>query len=967
MRGAASALTRSEVRGTSLARVQTSGLSVVKLVPVIKESESVNLLRGLSLLAGMSLCLLLSSSVLAQNIEFSPFYPGARYDASIPTLKAVVGHDWGEKMTMQHEAMAYVNSLRSACEKRLKVIKYAESWEGKSLYILVIGSPSNMERLEEIKAGMQKLADPRGISPAEANTLINSLPSILWLVHSVHGNEISSTESALLTAYHLLAAQDDELVEAAMKNTIIMIDPLQNPDGRDRFINYFRQNVGRFADSDLQSAEHNEVWPTGRFNHYLFDMNRDWFAQTQPETRGRTKLYLEWFPQVVVDLHEMGTNNSYYFAPPGLPWNPNLMRTQFDWLGKFGRNNASWFDRFGFDYFTREDYDSFYPGYGEGWPLFHGSIGMTYEQASVRGLLAKKDDETIIHYRDSIQHHFIASLSTIENVTKNREALLRHFYEYRRSAVEEGKNETIKEYIVTPGSDPNRAARLAAVLMQSGIEVRRADAAFNNLRTHDYFGGGVQARDFPAGSYIVSLAQPAKRLAKTLMDRHTDQDQEFLDEQRRRNRFRQPEEFYDVTAWSLPLLFDVSCYVAEQASSVRTTLLKEAPKPVGQLRGGQAKLAYIIPWGTQSAVSALSDLFQHNLRVYSSDRPFKLNGTNFPAGTLIVKVKDNASNLYERMTKLAAEHGVDVYSTDTSWVEEGPNFGSDSVRFLPKPHIALAYNTPTSPSSAGWLRYLIEQRYGYPLTVIRTEQLRFADLSKYNVIVLPDVIGSYTPQLGDGTNLRDWVQRGGVLIGLAGATSWFADERVGLLPTRREKRESSEIKAEKRDQAEPPKNQIGPKDQFPRYLPLREFPREQSRGQTKDLFKDPVEEAIEPTDEYPSSTPGAIARVKVDQTHWLGFGYHETTNVMIEGNRIYSLLKLDRGTNAAIYLPEDQILVSGFMWDDPKKQLPNKAYLMDVQLGRGHVIGFAEDPNYRAFMEGLNVMMLNAVFLGPGH
>jgi len=884
--------------------------------------------------------LLLASAISAQSFEF---FPGAKYDPAIPTLKQVTGHDFGEKITMHHEAEKYLFALQQAAGSRLKIVKYAETWEGRPLYVMVIGSPSNVSRIDQIKAGMQRLADSRLTPPNEAATLINSLPSIVWLICGVHGNEISSVDSALLTAYHLLAARNDEVVEAAMKNSIVLIDPMQNPDGRDRFINYFRQNVGRFPDGDLQSAEHNEVWPGGRTNHYLFDMNRDWFTQSQPETRGRTKTYLEWFPQVVADQHEMGTNSSFYFAPPALPWNPNLTKTQLDWLTKMGRNNAAWFDRFKFDYFTREGYDSFYPGYGEGWPLFHGSIGMTYEQASVRGLVANRDDQTTMHYRDSVQHHFIAALATIESTAKNRADLLRFFYDHRRTALEEGKTEAVKEFIITPGSDPNRARRLAATLMMSGIEVKRAEAAFSNPKTRDYNEGQLQQRDFPAGSFIVSLAQPAKRLAKTLMDKQTNQDKEFLDEQRQRNKQRQNEEFYDVTGWSLPFLFDVPCFMAEQASTVQATLLKELPKPAGQVLGGPAKLAYVIGWGTQSAASALADLFRQDVRIHSYDKGFKLNGVSFPAGTLIVKLKDNPANLHDRMVKLAAEHGVDVYPTDTAWVEDGPNFGSNNVSYLPRPRVAIAYNAPVSGNSVGWLRYLIEQRYGYPVTTIRADQLRGTDLSRYNVLILPDTFGGYTQQLGDGAGVREWVQRGGTLISIGGATGWLADEKVNLLATKREKREKTGSTATGKERAEAKEG-------------------EQAKPQP-----DPVEKAIEPADEFPSSTPGAILRVKVNQSHWLGFGYGETTTVMTDSNRIFSLVKLDRGTNVAVYLPEDRFFASGFMWDDARKQIPNKAYLMHARLGRGNVVGFAEDPNYRAFMDGLNVMFLNAVFFGPGH
>ena len=884
-------------------------------------------------------CLLFSllfgfgGSLQAQTFEF---LPGTTYDSSVPTLRSVVGHDWGEKITTHQEAERYLQALQQALPARTRLIRYGETWQGRSLYILAVGSPETIARLDRIQAGMAKLADPRRLAANEASTLIETLPSTVWLICGVHGNEISSVDAGLLTAYHLLAAREEKVARLAAANTLVFLDPMQNPDGRDRFIHYFRQNLGRFAQSDLQSAEHNEVWPSGRVNHYLFDMNRDWFAQTQPETRGRAQFYLNWFPQVVADLHEMGTQSSYYFAPPALPWNPNLTKMQTDWLTRIGQNNAAWFDRFGFDYYTRENYDSFYPGYGEGWPLFHGSLGMTYEQASVRGLLAERDDETVMSYRDSVHHHFIAALSTVETTATQRQALLRHFYEHRRTAIEEGKTETVKEYILTAGQDPNRAARLAGLLMRSGIEVRQAQAAFRNPRTRDYDQEELLPREFPAGTYLVRLDQPAKRLAKTLLDRRTLQDKEFLDEQQRRNRLRQREQFYDVTAWSLPYLFDLPCYQAEQVSEVASRLLTEVPVPAGSVRGGPAKLAYLIPWGTQSAAAALAALFLEDIRVHSTDRALTLAGKAYPAGTLIVKVKDNPADLHDRLKKIAAAHGVDVDPTDSAWVEAGPNFGSSAVRYLKRPRVALVYHQPTRANSAGWVRYLIEQRYGYPVTTLRADQLRSFDLRRYDVIILPDVAGSYTGSFGDGAFLREWVQRGGTLIGLAGAVNWLAEERVNLLATRREKRE---------------KEKEGAK----------------SSAAKDGTVQDPVEKAIEPVDEYPSETPGALLRVRVNRDHWLGFGYGETTTVMVESDRIFSLLKLDRGTNVGVYLPEEKMVASGHLWDDARRQLPNKAFLLHARLGRGHVIGFAEDPNYRAFMDGLNGMMMNAVFLSPGH
>lgn len=936
-------------------------------LPLIKELVEVK-----TSLVVLLFLVAVSRPVMAQSFEY---LPGAKYDPAVPTLKQVVGHDWGEQITLHHEMEQYVKALEQSSGGRLKAFKYGQTWEGKSLYYLMIGSAANIARLDTIKTGIKRLADPRKLSTADAEGLIGSLPSIVWLICGVHGNEISSVDAGLLAAYHLIASQNDPVATAAMANSLVIIDPMQNPDGRDRFINYFRQTVGRWPDADMQSAEHNEGWPSGRVNHYLFDMNRDWFAQTQLETRGRTRAYLDWFPQVFADLHEMGTDSTYYFAPPALPLNPNFTKPQVEWLRSFGRNHGKWFDKFRFDYFTRENYDSFYPGYGEGWPMFHGSIGMTYEQASVRGLVARKRDETILKYADSVQHHFIAALSTIEHTARNREALLRYFSDYRKSAAEESAKETVKEYLIAPGNDPNRAARLAATLMASGIEVKRATAAFTNARTRDYLTGTVESRDFPAGTFIVSLAQPAKRMARTLMDRQTDQDREFIDQQRERNQRRQPEEFYDVTAWSLPLLFDVPCYTSEHESAGQATVLTEPPSSKGQLIGNRASLAYLIPWGTQSAGSALADLFRQDIRVHESDRAFKLNSKSFPAGSLIIKTKDNPADLYERIVKLVNDHGIEAHATDSAWVDDGPNFGSANVRYLPRPRIAIAWNTPASVNSAGWARYLIEQRYGYPVTAIRSDSLRTADLTRYNVLILPDTGPGYSGALGDVARLKDWVSAGGTIVALGNATTWLTEERVNLLPSKRERRERTDAR-EKPVVAENTSKPLGragegrEQSQTPSSAPSSNSPSQTSGGQSKESSgtkENSADRSLEPREEWPSSTPGALVRVTIDKQHWLGFGYGDSATVMVDSNRIFTPLRLDQGVNVARFVSDNRFLASGLMWDDVRRQLPGKAFLMYARVGRGHIVAFTEDPNYRAFMDGLNVMFLNGIFLSPGH
>jgi hypothetical protein len=887
-----------------------------------------------------------SSPGIAQHVNPPgklDFYPGAKYDAAIPTLEQAAGHAFGEEVTSHAEAARYLEALAKAAPQRARLAQYATSHEGRALYYFVVGSEANIARLDEIKRGMRRLADPRGLAESDAEKILSSIPPVVWIAAGVHGNEISSTVATLLAAYHLLAAQNDDVARQILSSTVVVFDPMQNPDGRDRFVNYFRSTRGAQPDPDQQAAEHNEVWPGGRTNHYLFDMNRDWFALTQPETRGRVAAFLDWFPVVFVDLHEMGSNSTYYFAPPAQPWNPNLTREQTEWLRKFGQGNSEWFDRFRFDYFTREVYDSFYPGYGEGWPMFHGSIGMTYEQASVRGLIVRRADGSTMHYRDSVHHHFISSLSTALTAARNSRELLRYFYQFRRAASADSPSEPIKEFLLLPGRDPNRAAKLAALLMKQGIEVKRADRPFTNARARDFFSDKAQSREFPAGTFIVSLAQPGRRLAKALLERHTDQGEAFLQEQLRRRAQRLPEQFYDVTGWSLPLLYGVEAWAAEAPSAGSISVLREPPSAAGRVIGGRAHLAYLLAWGTNSAAAAAADLLRQGLRLHRAGNWLKLGETRFPAGTLIIKTRDNPDDLHARMEKTAAAHGVEITATDRAWIEEGVNLGSAQVRFVEAPRVAMAWDDPASSASAGWARYLLEQVYGLPVTALRAQTMRFADLSRYNVIILPS--GAYSDALGEAgvRNLRAWVEAGGTLVTFAGATRWLTEERVGLLGTTRElaggapDRPRPQAPGGAERPAEPPKTPAGEFD---------------------------YEKAIQPEREAPGATPGALFRVRVDAENWFGLGYEGGAVVMVDSGNIFTPLKLDRGRNVAVYEPAERPL-SGFTWEASRKQLGNKAYLMHQRAGRGNVVAFAEDPNYRAFLDGLNVLVLNAVLFGP--
>ncbi|HQR35357.1 MAG TPA: M14 family metallopeptidase, partial [Blastocatellia bacterium] len=380
-------------------------------------------------LIGLSLLCLLSLSANAQKPEFAP---GVKYDAKIPSLKQVTGYDFAEHVTPPEEIIRYLKALHEAAPDRTKLVKYAETWEKRELWALVVATPERIRQLDQIKAGLRQLANPT--ASTDVARLARELPVVVVLTHGVHGNEISSGEAALAESYHLLAAQGDATVDLIRREAIVIIDPMQNPDGRARFVFQNLQGQAMTPDAEPAAAEHDEPWPGGRSNHYLFDLNRDWFAQNHPESQGRVKLLLEWSPQVVVDLHEMGGDSTYYFPPAAEPPNPHMTKTQMDWIATFGQANAARFDERGFGYFNREVFDAFYPGYGVSWPTAQGAIGMTFEKGSARGLVLRRSNETLLTYRDGAVEHFTAAISTAATAARNREKMLRDYAEFRRSA-----------------------------------------------------------------------------------------------------------------------------------------------------------------------------------------------------------------------------------------------------------------------------------------------------------------------------------------------------------------------------------------------------------------------------------------------------------------------------------------------------------------------------------------------------
>lgn len=879
-------------------------------------------------LLSMIVLLLLGSLPAAATVG----WPDADYDPAIPTLEEVVGHAPGEGLTTSAQALRYLEALAAAAPERTRLLQYARSWQGRPLSYLLIATPERIADLPAIRSGMQRLAHPRGLDDATARSLVDALPAVVWLAYGVHGNEISSTDAALQTAYHLLAARNDPDVTRMLAETLVAIDPDQNPDGRERFMHHYQQSAGIAAGSSAIAAERREPWPEGRGNHYLFDMNRDWLGLSQPETRGRIATFQQYFPLIHVDVHEMGTDSSYYFPPPAQPFNPHLTPAQLQRLEEIGRHIGDHFDRFGFEYFTREIFDALYPGYGDSWPAFHGSLGMTFEMASARGLVGERRDGSLLTYADGVQRHFVASMATVDAAARQRRELLEGFLEYRRSALR-GDHGGPREYLLPPGRDPEATHAFAKRLLQHGIEVRRTQSATRACNV-----------DLPAGSFLISSRQGAGRLVRTLLEDDSPMSEAFLDEQERRRARGLETELYDVLGWALPRLYNLPVTACDRAQAVNARALAPEDRYRVPLPA-QAEVAYVLPWGSRAAGRFLTAALRKGLLIRGADAPMTLAGREYGRGTLIIRVADHpqlsASELHQQVSGLAAATRAEVLALDSSWSSAGTSFGSSKVLPLPAPRIALAWDLPTASLSAGHTRYVLERQFGYPVEPVRVSHLNAPELDRFDVLILPDG-GNYAEVLGEGgtARLKDWTRRGGTLIGLAGALDFLSSEAVRLLPAQRE-----------------------------RALPSAELAVSTDAGGSGVVIRNAGELAAAetPIQADPDWIPGVILRGRVDPDHWLSMGLADPLYFLVEGDRVYQPLRLDEGSNAVHFAGPAELLASGHLWQQNRLQWAYKPVVMVAREGAGVVVGFTVDPNYRGLMDGLNVLFLNAVFRGPAH
>lgn len=827
--------------------------------------------------------------------------------AQLKSPEAFLGYKIGTRYTPHWRVVSYYQYVAQTMPAAVKLVQYGETNEHRPLYTAFVSSADNITNLESIRLNNLRLAN---LAKDKAMPMENG-PAIVWLSYNVHGNETSSSEAGMLTLF-ALADPNNAQSKEWLKNTVVIMDPCVNPDGRDRYVNWFNSVVGVQYNPRLDSREHREPWPGGRSNHYNFDLNRDWAWQTQVESQQRIKVYNQWMPQVHVDFHEQGINNPYYFAPAAQPYHEALTKWQRDFQVTIGKNHAKYFDKNNWLYFTKEVFDLFYPSYGDTYPLYNGAIGMTYEQGGGggSGLGADTDEGDTLTLRDRAMHHFTTSISTVEISSLNAGSLVKEFRKFFNDAVS-GVNNEYKSYVIkNKPEDKERISALLALLDKNDVRYSTGSGAG---RGYSYHSGKEEGFSVSQGDIVVSALQPRSTMVRLLFEPQS----KLVDSAT-----------YDITAWSLPYAYGLTAYASKVAINAGGTVAKDSIKNTPADSYG-----YVIAWQGVSSARAVGQLMSAGIKMRFSEMPFEVNGKTFARGSVIILRKGNekfGNTLWSSVAKVCDQNNVAMNAVSTGFVDKGYDFGSNKVHPLKAVKVALLTGDGVGSLGAGEIWHFFEKELGYPITLINAADIGRAKWSDIDVLILPDGNYRFLADKGSSDQFVLWIRNGGRVVALEGATGQLSRQDWSVIAAKKDK-DDKDGKDEKDSAAK--------KDP---YAALKTF---------TDRDRDGIE----------NTTPGSIFRVDVDSTHPLMYGYPSYYYTLKMDDVLYEFTKDGAGWNAGVLKKDNQL--AGFVGYKLKKKLKDGLLFATQDLGRGSVTYLTDDVMFRNFWENGKLMLCNAVFM----
>ncbi|SHI03025.1 Zinc carboxypeptidase [Chryseolinea serpens] len=842
--------------------------------------------------SGLLLLLFVAFSATAQDRYY---FPKGNFDPAIPSPEKFLGYPIGSHYTRHDRIVDYFKELDRLSDK-VTVKEIGKTYEERVQIIATVTSPENHGKLESIRLEHLKLVDPKAAEPDYKN-----LPVFVHLGYSVHGNETSSGEAALLTFYYLVASQDEE-TQKFLREAVVTFDPSVNPDGRDRAAAWHNQNKSFPPVTDPLDREHTELWPMGRTNHFLFDLNRDWLAAVHVESKNRLNFYHTWYPNVQIDFHEMGTNSTYYFEP-SKPYGSEsaiIPRETYDVLNvKLAKYHAEALNSVGSLYWTKEQFDNLSAIYGSTYPDFQGAVGITFEVGSSRGL-AQESNQGVVTFPFTIRNHVLTGIATVRGAVAEKDILLRHQRKFFSSALEDAKKNPNKAFVFGSSVDETINQKFLSLLLTHKLEVYETSGTTT-----------VEGKRFEKGkSYIVPTAQPHYRIVHSLFEEVT----HFHDSV-----------FYDVTGWAVAHGYGVPFARIKDANVALGTRVTAVKKVEGQIENGKSDYAYLLNWSDYNASKALYALQQYGLLTKVSFKPFTVEEKGvrkeFPQGTIVVPVawqKISADSLFRVVKEVTTTSKVSFTAVSTGFNAQGIDLGSNNIRALEKPEAALLVGQGTNSAEVGQLWFLLNKQVDFSITKIDISNAARIDWTRYNVLVL--VGGNYSA-LDKNTvaKLKSWIEQGNTLITIKNASEWAVKQ--GLV--------TEKLVTEYK----PDTTQINRFD----FIKSNEI-------------------------EGPKSIEGSIYSADLDITHPLGFGFESRKLYVFRNGSTF--LKSGRSPYGTVVKYTANPLVSGYVSKANLKRIANSASVVVSNAGRGRVILFADDPYFRGYWYGTARLFLNALFFG---
>ncbi len=862
---------------------------------------------------------------------------------------------------------------------RLKVIEYARSHENRPLHAVFISSPENLKNLNSIKDKISQLADARITNDRKAKTLINELPAVAWMAYSIHGNETSGADAALGVIYHLIASKDDDILEL-LDDMVIIVDPVMNPDGRARFAKNLEQYRGTAPNYDDQSLIHTGDWPYGRTNHYYYDLNRDWVYLTQPETQGRVALINEWKPQILADAHEMGAQDTFMTGPAREPINKNLDYDLIKWGNVFAKDQGNEFDRRNWRFYTGEWHEDLYPGYSF-YVAFRGTLGILYEQSRMAEDGVRRPEGTIQSYKESVHHQFVSTMINLDTLKNNSKSMYEDYWDGRKYNVSSNSKYSNRSYVVLANDNNGRINALAEKLKAQDIEIYKNNKPINVSNALKQNGVTVNEYTIPTGSMIIPNNQPEAPLVSAILEFDAEIDDEVLIEEKQKRIKNGSSIMYDTTAFNFTMMFGLPAITVPQ--DLKDNLTNWTPSPES-LEINQDAVIWAVDGKDDRSVAFAARLLEQNVQVRIIDKNSTLSGHDLSRGSVAVIAMDNPSynNLHKTIKTVATDLDISVVSIESGFgPKELPDWGGRHFRLLKKPQIAILSHSGFSSYDVGVSWWSLDHHLGIRHSQLNSSLTGYGDLRRYNTIILP----SGNPDLSDyaKNTLMDWVKQGGTLIANNRSTrSIISSDGMGSvksLNTTFDKSKSYNIDLMREiysledniDISDANDNKVDTEITYP--------------WEKSDVTY--TKEQLEMRDKWQSTLmpSGAIVSARADSENWLTFGAEDVVPVLYGNNPI---LMTGGNSTAALRIGELipnkdsktktinwsqipsgydlNVRMSGLVWPEASQRIANSAYLTREKIGKGQIILFSGEPNFRGSARGTNRLWLNAVIYGSG-